>query len=107
MERKYIRNLAMPTISGSYPTREAYESGLLLPGRTQSAIHADRETGHGRSSSLSGNTDSQECFAVQNHAEGSTCEFRDYCNQLYSSEFRCACATAWRKRTGIALPTSA
>lgn len=110
MERKRIANGTMRTISGSYPTREAYESGLLLPLRAQPASPTNRfeapEAGPGRGNSLSGRTGSMECFAARNHAESSTCEFRDYCNQLYSAEFRCNCATAWKKRAGIALPTS-
>jgi hypothetical protein len=111
MERKRIGNNTMRTISGSYPTREAYESGLLLPLREQ-PIGAPRhsEAGKAGSGSIvsgSGRSGSGECLAARNHAESSTCEFRDYCNHLYSVEFTCNCATAWKKRAGIALPTSA
>jgi hypothetical protein len=110
MERKRIGNGTMRTISGSYPTREAYESGLLLPLRTQSigATHGlEAEAGSGSIDSGSSRSGSAECLAALNHAESSTCEFRDYCNHLYSVEFTCNCATAWKKRAGIVLPTSA
>jgi len=96
MERKRVKGGTMRTISGSYPTREAYESGLLLP-RTDHA-------GHGRG--LEAGRKGMERLAARNAAEGSTCEFRDFCNHLYSPGFTCNCATAWRKRAGIALPTS-
>jgi hypothetical protein len=108
MERKPVRNNMLRTISGSYPTREAYESGLLLPPLTRAAGHTNRpeavDAGSGRS--LSRRSGSGECLAARDHAESSTCEFRDYCNHLYSVEFTCNCATAWKKRAGIALPTS-
>ena len=38
MERKPVRNNMLRTISGSYPTREAYESGLLLSLPTQPPV---------------------------------------------------------------------
>lgn len=111
MERKRIGNSAMRTISGSYPTREAYESGLLLPFRAGDAGFANgpesRTSGRAGIDSPSGRAASMECPATRNHADGFSCEFRDYCNHLYSVEQTCNCATAWKKRAGIALPTSA
>ena len=98
MERKRVGNGTMRTISGSYPTREAYESGLLLPLRHEHA-GTDRNPESGRSGKI-------QPLAARIPAEGAACEFRDFCNHLYSPGFTCNCAVAWKKRAGIAFPTS-
>jgi hypothetical protein len=94
MGQKVFKNSSMISFTGYYPTREAYESGLLVSSFNESA-DADRHTLKTSWAS------SPKCRANQ-----SVCEFQDYCNHLYYINDRCDCASVWKKTTGLVIPTS-
>jgi hypothetical protein len=97
------------TISGSYPTYEAYESGLLMPPFTRSrALRCAGE--YNSSGDIAPDSpwdESLGCETSLDPTAHSSCEFRDFCNHLYTVDFMCDCEVAWKKRAGLVLPTSA
>ncbi|MBA4391200.1 MAG: hypothetical protein C0399_09700 [Syntrophus sp. (in: bacteria)] len=90
-----IFNGSLMSFTGYYPTREAYESGLLVSSFKESAgIH--------HQTSKVSYTTSPQCLL----SDQTACEFQDYCNHLYYINDRCCCASSWKKMTGLVLPTS-
>lgn len=88
----------MMTFEGFYPTREAYESYLSEPSpKTSANMHQHT------SDTLC--AESPQC-RHQDSIGQSVCEFQDYCNHLYYTDDKCDCASAWKKTTGLVIPTS-
>ena len=89
MGQKAFKNSSPLTFTGSYPTHGAYESDLLGP--FSKTIHAAEP--------IPASPD--PCRTGQ-----SFCEFKDFCNHLYYIKDRCDCAFAWKRMSGLVLPTS-
>ena len=107
MGKRDIRPQMLMTLSGSYPTRAAYESGLFLPSFAQPRAlrHYSEYTVPDLDGMASDSTwdEASPCPGADGH---SSCEFSDFCNHMYTAEFACDCKIAWKKRAGLALPTS-
>jgi len=95
MGQKVFKNRNMTSLTGYYPTREAYESGLLVSSFNESA-GADHRT-----------LKTSWATSPKCHVNQSVCEFQDYCNHLYYINDRCDCASVWKKTTGLVIATSA
>jgi hypothetical protein len=93
------------TLSESYPTREAYESGLFNPSfaRSQWLRCCDEHT----PDDIDSDSEWDESRESRTSPGHTSCEFRDFCNHMYTVEFTCDCEVAWKKRAGLALPASA
>jgi hypothetical protein len=107
MGRKYFEARALRTLSEAYPTREAYESGLLLSERTRSR---NPDLGSDSLFPVSAPTPPEKrgrpagCHLAHEREGQTACEFADYCNHRYTVESTCCCKEAWKKRAGLALP---
>ena len=93
-----VFNGSFMSFTGHYPTREAYESGLIGSSFKEPA-------GEHRQISKGPHATSPQCL-LYGGAHQSACEFQDYCNHLYYIDDRCCCASSWKKMTGLVIPTS-
>jgi hypothetical protein len=93
-----VFNGSLMSFTGYYPTREAYESGLLGSSFKESA-------GTHQQTLKAPYAPSPQSL-LHDSAHQSACEFQDYCNHLYYINDRCCCASSWKKTTGLVIPTS-
>ena len=108
MGKRNFQRTGFITLSGAYPTREALESELLSPSfaRTPRLVRDARAPFSDPLFAVdSMGEELFGCATSAGHDAGATCEFRDFCNHLYTMEFACDCEVAWKKRAGLALPT--
>ncbi len=110
MAGDYAKKNALMTLSESYPTPEAYVSGLLMPPvRERGAIALATGGAPGRCPMAAerARAGSSPSHGAGDAASQPTCEFQDFCNHLYATEPTCYCMAAWKRPTAIAFPVFA
>jgi hypothetical protein len=96
------------TLSGSYPTPEAFASGLFFPSFPRCLRpgcgegHADGSLPLEADPLWEGPDESTTLTGATPH---SACEFEDFCNRVYGADLLCDCEKAWKRRAGLVLPT--
>jgi hypothetical protein len=99
MGQKVFKNNSEMGSESISPTYEVYESCLSVSSHKKfTAIH--QQTLNTFSAGFS------QCRLSQDITGQSVCEFQDYCNHLYYINDKCDCAYAWKKTTGLVIPTS-